>query len=271
MAHTQFSAAMANILHKTNNNSIHQEPHFAEKKKNLHRNVSKKKFTFGSKDNGVTITVKESYIDMNHVWPSAILLSEYLFSEPNIINNETILEFGTGCGLPSFLCCKLGADRVYGSDATKFPNVLKMLQEAAELNGDDTKEIFTCIGLTWGRFTKETIKLRPSIIIASDIFYDENDYEDILTNINYYFMKGCKAFYTVIQKRGTTKRIAGLLLKWKMRVEEIDILNLILNSNYLSFDDTDKLMLVKITPSVSLANRGSKKHRNESILGLMNN
>ncbi len=62
-------------------------------------------------------------------------------------------------------------------------------------------------------------------------------------------MKGCKAFCTVIQKRGTTKRIAGLLLKWKMRAEEMDIDNLILNSNYLS-----------------LTNTQTHKHRNESIM-----
>eukprot|EP01083_Nonionella_stella_P244555 851019_1 len=217
MAHTQFSAAMSSILHQTNNNSIHQEPHFAEKKKNLHRNVIKRKFTFGSQKNGITIIVKESYIDMCHVWPSGILLSEYLHANPNIVIDETILELGSGCGLPSYLCCKLGADRVFGSDATKYPNITKTLTDVAVINGEEVAEIFESIGLTWGRFTKETIKLRPSIIIASDIFYEETDYEDILTNVNYYFMKGCKAFYTVIQQRGTTKRIVGLLLKWKKK------------------------------------------------------
>eukprot|EP00483_Globobulimina_turgida_P010437 UN10458 len=207
---------------------------------------------------------------MCHVWPSAILLSEYLFSNPNIVMDETILELGTGCGLPSFLCCKLGADRVFGSDATKFPKILKSLTEMADFNGEEVSQRFDSIGLTWGRFTKETIKLRPGLIIASDVFFEEKDYEDILTNVNYYFMKGCKAFYTVIEKRGTTKRIAGLLLKWGMRSEEIDVDNLILNSGYLSFDNTDKLMMVQITPSISLTNTNSDKHKNESILGLMN-
>eukprot|EP00484_Ammonia_sp_Unknown_P009983 CAMPEP_0197058272 /NCGR_PEP_ID=MMETSP1384-20130603/105818_1 /TAXON_ID=29189 /ORGANISM="Ammonia sp." /LENGTH=272 /DNA_ID=CAMNT_0042492957 /DNA_START=21 /DNA_END=839 /DNA_ORIENTATION=- len=267
---SQFSEAMSSILHQTNNNSIHQEPYFAEKKKNLHRNVSKRKFIFGTNKNAITVIVKESFIEMNHVWPSAILMAEYLYANPNIVVSETILELGAGCGLPSFLCCKLGANQVFGSDATKYPNVLKQLTESAELNGDEVSEIFEAVGLTWGRFTKETIKLRPTLIIGTDLFYDDCDYEDILANVNYYFTKGAKAFYTVIQRRATTKRIAGLLLKWKMKCEEIDILNFILNSDYLSFDDTEKLMMVKITPSHSLSQSDDfNRQRTESIMGLM--
>eukprot|EP01084_Bolivina_argentea_P240892 404549_1 len=224
---SQFSAAMSSILHQTANNSIHQEPHFAERKKGLHRHLVKRKFKFGTPSETITITVKESFMDMNHVWPSAILLAEYLFSHPNVVANQTVLELGSGCGLPSFLCCHIGAKYVYGSDATKYPKILKQLTDTASLNGEDVEDRFESIGLTWGRFTKETIKLKPDIIIAADVFYEETDYQDILANVNYYFMKGCKAFYTVIQKRGTTKRLAGLILKWKMRVEEIDILHLV--------------------------------------------
>mmetsp|Transcript_42060 Transcript_42060/g.69292 ORF Transcript_42060/g.69292 Transcript_42060/m.69292 type:complete len:273 (+) Transcript_42060:48-866(+) len=266
-AHTQFSAAMSSILHQTKNNSIHQEPYFAEKNKNLHRNVAKRKFQFGSKQTGITITVRESYHDMNHVWPASILLAEYLYSNPNVVTAQTVLELGSGCGLPSFLCCKLGAQRVYATDATKFPHIQQQLQECAELNGEDVVQRFVSMDLTWGRFTKETIKLRPSMIIAADIFFDENDFEDILANINFYFSKGCRSFYTVLQKRGTTKRIAGMLLKWKMKCEEIDVLNLVLTSNYLAIDDTDKLMLVKFTPTLSAD--GDYKKRNKSILGLI--
>ena len=163
--------------------------------------------------------------------------------------NHVVLELGTGCGLPSFLCCKLGAERVYGSDATKFPNILRSLNEMAVHNGAEVSSRFQSIGLTWGRFTRDTIKLRPHIIIAADIFYEEGDYEDILMNVQFYFRRGCTAFYTVIQKRGTTKRIAGLLSKLKKRVKEIEVMHLILSSNHLSLDDTDKLMLVEITPS----------------------
>ena len=39
--------------------------------------------------------------------------------------------------------------------------------------------------LTWGRFSRETISLRPNVMIGSDIFYDENDFEQILCNMQY--------------------------------------------------------------------------------------
>jgi len=121
--------------------------------------------------------------------------------------------------------------------------------------------------LTWGRFSKETIKLRPNIIIAADIFFDENDFEDILCTIQYYFQHGCQSFYTVLQRRGTARTLGGMLLKWKMKCEQLDIEHLIMNSDYLAIDDCDKLMLVKIT-SVQTSN-DNKFHRNESVMTLL--
>lgn len=241
---SQFANSLASILNSTENEFTRSTSIKDDRKS--HRNRDKKKFRFGSSSDGHTVVVKESFIDELHVWPASILLAEYLYSKPSLVLNHIVLELGTGCGLPSLLCCKLGATKVYGSDATKFPNILKSLTEMASYNGVSAQ--FQSVGLTWGRFTKETIKLQPEIVIAADIFYEEEDYEDILMNVEFYFRKGCTAFYTVIHQRGTTKRIAGLLAKLKMRVKEIEVTNLILSSNHLSLDNTDKLMLVEITP-----------------------
>lgn len=233
------------------------------------KSIKSRKFQFGNKENGVCIAVKESFAEVySHVWPSSILLSEYLWSNSNIIVDEDVLELGSGCGLPSLLACKMGANSVIATDAVKHADIIRNLKLMAELNGEEVVEKFSTLGLTWGRFTKESIALRPSIIIASDIFFDEMDFEDILSNIQYYFNHGCKDFYSVIQKRGTTRYLGELLVKWRMKCEEIDLENIILNSDYLSLEDAEKLILVKITPLFT-GTRDTENHRMESVMGLM--
>ena len=121
--------------------------------------------------------------------------------------------------------------------------------------------------LVWGRFTSESISLRPNIVIAADIFYNENDFEDILANVQYYFNHSCDAFYAVVQKRGTSRTLGTLLLKWKMKVEEIDILHTIMGSDYLNIEESEKMILVKITSAKH--NKKSTHHRTQSVMGLL--
>ena len=123
------------------------------------------------------------------------------------------------------------------------------------------------LNLVWGRFTNDTIKLRPNIIISADIFYNENDFEDILANVQYYFSHGCNSFYSVVQKRGTSRTLGTLLLKWKMKVEEIDILHTVMGSDYLSLEESEKMILVKITSAKST--KKSTHHRTQSVMGLL--
>ena len=170
----------------------------------MSKKPTKRTFQFGTKTKGVTITIKESFSKdfVCHVWPSAILLSEYLWDNPSIIVKKRILEIGSGCGLPSLLSAKLGCDKVVITDATKFDKILKLIEKEIELNDDDIKSKCSVQGLTWGRFTKQNIKLSPHVIIATDIFYDDNDFENIICTLHFYFNNGCEVFYAVLQHRG---------------------------------------------------------------------
>ena len=125
---SQFSNAMSSILHQTVNLSVH-EPLFLHQRKNSGSNNNRRKFRFGagSKD-AISITVREyshDHLHANKVRASVILLSEYLHSHQNLVTNQKVLELGAGCGLLSFLCCRLGATHVFASDSTKWPKVLQ--------------------------------------------------------------------------------------------------------------------------------------------------
>ena len=59
-----------------------------------------------------------------------------------------------------------------------YSNILKTLQEGAEIHDSVVKEIFTAIGLARGRFTKETIKfqqINQTINRFKQIIINHND------------------------------------------------------------------------------------------------
>merc|ERR1719206_115128 len=129
---SQFRDAMSSILHQTSNEIVRQQNTPRNQNRASHRQQSsRRKLVFGSKESTVSITVKELYLDMCWVWPCGLLLAEYLFANPNIVTHQTVLEMGAGCGLPSFMCCKLGAQRVYASDAAKLTGTLHSMTEMA--------------------------------------------------------------------------------------------------------------------------------------------
>lgn len=228
----------------------------------------KRKFCFGDKKGKAQIEIRiiELFTDYGlHVWPGGILLSEYLFNNPDICSNKTVLELGSGVGLPGLLAGKIGAKSVYLSDASRFETILKNMDREIELN--DLSGNCQSVGLTWGRFNKSSISLKPDIVIGADVFYDENDFEDILCNVQFYLNRGASAFYTVIHNRGYSRPLGSLLLKWQMNVKEIDCEHIIMNSDYLSLNESTKLMLVQITSAKQSAHTTHASMR--SVLGLI--
>jgi len=184
------------------------------------------------------------------VWPAGQLLAEYLFANPSFVAGKDVLEMGAGCGLASILCCKLGAKDVYATDAKQFERTMKSLKEMAKANG--VKGQMHVRDLTWGRYSKKTIKLKPHIILGADIFFDERHFEDILTNIRFYFRKGCEKFLCVVQSRGKsmTHRLSMYLTRHSLYAEDVDpaeVRHLVHRSHNLKIEHTRNLRIIIIT------------------------
>lgn len=108
-----------------------------------------------SEENAVTVTIVEAPLLLacggqtgNRTWAAALYLGTFLFNNGrHLIENQTILELGSGLGFVSILCGKhLRAKHVLmtdGSDA-----VMHLAQENVALNGVD--KVVKSDVLLWG-------------------------------------------------------------------------------------------------------------------------
>lgn len=83
---------------------------------------------------------------VEHVWPSAIVVSDYLCQFPELVYNKVVIELGAGAALPSLVAEKLGASLVLVTDYPE-PDVLQNINEAIRIN-KSTKIL--SMGYKWG-------------------------------------------------------------------------------------------------------------------------
>ncbi|NXY82460.1 MET23 protein, partial [Alcedo cyanopectus] len=176
-----------------------------------------------------------------YVWPCAVVLAQYVWSQRGSLPGKRVLEVGpraplappprgcrasvptslsvfqvgAGVSLPGVLAAKCGA-RVVLSDSEELPGCLRNCRRSCLLNHLPHLPV---LGLTWGRVSPELLSLAPiDIILGSDVFFDPKDFEDILTMIYFLLEKNPHAqFWTTYQVRSADWSIEALLCKWKLR------------------------------------------------------
>jgi predicted nicotinamide N-methyase len=75
------------------------------------------------------------------MWPSAVILARHLIKNPSLIQNSTVLELGSGCGLTGLVAAAIGAKSVIQTDYNDV--VLENLKANALLNTDVTCTVTT--------------------------------------------------------------------------------------------------------------------------------
>ncbi|CAG8487180.1 2004_t:CDS:2 [Acaulospora morrowiae] len=193
-----------------------------------------------------------------YVWPSAFVLSEYIWAQKDLFRDKTILEIGAGTSLPGFLCASLSPEtHVILTDRPDVPQILENIREGARLNGlmssaenrkaeeDDDKPLRQNVwvrGLKWGEIffqcdddrEEGLLKLLRDIeqsgkqldwILGSDTFYDPKDFEDIIVTIAYILTHHSPnaKFITSYQERSSKRSIQYLLDKWKLESRQISL------------------------------------------------
>ncbi|RWS04255.1 methyltransferase-like protein 23 isoform X1 [Dinothrombium tinctorium] len=174
------------------------------------------------------------------MWPCAPVLARFIFLQRQLFKDKNILELGAGTALPGIVAAKIGAN-VTLTDTHKNPDCIDLCKRNLTLNGlrfnDESENCVKVMHLTWGLFTKEVMELKPfDFIIASDCFYDINDFEDILATISFFIEKSVdrKAiFFTTYEERNADWNIQCLLKKWNLKCEYIE-------ENEDSDSDSDK-------------------------------
>jgi nicotinamide N-methyltransferase len=70
---------------------------------------------------------------VDHVWPGALVISDFLNAHPDYCFEKSVLELGAGAALPSLVAAKLGAAVIVASDYPE-PTILKHIMELSKLN-----------------------------------------------------------------------------------------------------------------------------------------
>lgn len=88
--------------------------------------------------------VNRLYVE--HVWPSSIVLSDYLCDNPQLVKGKVVVELGAGAALPSIVADKLGARITLVTD---FPDrdILENIDDVLRINKCQSA---VSVGHKWG-------------------------------------------------------------------------------------------------------------------------
>ncbi|KAI9485090.1 putative methyltransferase-domain-containing protein [Zychaea mexicana] len=197
-----------------------------------------KRVAFNDYDNNNHCTIYvEEVLDAAYgcyIWPSALVLSDYVWYHRDAFAYSTILEIGAGTSLPSLVLAKASQSvRLVLSD---IPSILPVVRGCLPLNGlHESAEALWVRELLWGQLgcTNSVDQLVKDIehnwntsidyILGSDTFYDPADFENLLVTVSFIIHRHnpkCK-FITAYQERSAKRSIQYLLDKWGLQCSSI--------------------------------------------------
>uniref|UniRef100_F1MQ97 Histone-arginine methyltransferase METTL23 n=7 Tax=Bos TaxID=9903 RepID=F1MQ97_BOVIN len=156
-----------------------------------------------------------------YVWPCAVVLAQYLWFHRGSLPGKAVLEIGAGVSLPGIVAAKCGAE-VTLSDSSELPHCLAICRESCQMNNLPQVHV---VGLTWGHVSRDLLALPPQdIILASDVFFEPEDFEDILTTVYFLMQKNPKVkLWSTYQVRSADWSLEALLYKWDMKCVHIPL------------------------------------------------
>ncbi|KAM9394148.1 histone-arginine methyltransferase METTL23 [Pholidichthys leucotaenia] len=156
-----------------------------------------------------------------YVWPCAVVLAQYLWTHREELRGKTVLELGAGVSLPGMVAARCGAEVILSDSADK-PLCLDNCKRSCEANGLRDVEV---MGLTWGELSPDLVLLpKLDIILGSDVFYEPEDFEDVLVTVAFLLRKNPEGqFWTTYQVRSADWSIEVLLHKWKLNCVDIQL------------------------------------------------
>ncbi|XP_061920040.1 histone-arginine methyltransferase METTL23-like [Entelurus aequoreus] len=134
-----------------------------------------------------------------YVWPSAVVLAQYVWSRRLDLKEQTVLELGAGVSLPGVVAAKCGAKIILSDDAN---TLLWQHTCRRSCDANNLHEVLT-LPLTWGDISAHLALLAPlHLILGSDVFYEPADFEDILVTVVFLLQKNPTAeFWMTYQER----------------------------------------------------------------------
>ncbi|EHA99398.1 hypothetical protein GW7_06412, partial [Heterocephalus glaber] len=130
-------------------------------------------------------------------------------------------QIGAGVSLPGILAAKCGAEVIL-SDSSELPHCLEICRQSCQMNNLPQVDV---VGLTWGHLSQDLLALPPQdIILASDVFFEPEDFEDILSTVYFLMQKNPNVqLWSTYQVRSADWSLEALLYKWDMNCVHIPL------------------------------------------------
>ena len=129
----------------------------------------------------ITIDPDTAFPFWARIWSSSLALTSFLQKEPHWIASKHVLEIGAGIGLPSFSICREAQSLVI-SDYSR-EAVALMEKNIQSLGLSNAKAMY----LDWNDFPPD---LSANTVLFSDINYDPEQFEALLSLIKHLLVKG---------------------------------------------------------------------------------
>ncbi|XP_076381080.1 methyltransferase-like protein 22 isoform X2 [Megalopta genalis] len=203
-------------------------------------------------------TTKLQHVGLQ-VWRGALLLADYILSNPDLFKDKTVLELGAGVGLTSIVASFL-AKEVICTDID-VEGILKLIRRNFLRNSAYVKSKFYVneldfLNSTWPTFYKERLN-EATIILAADVIYDESITEGFVRTLKTLLSSEIpKTIYIALEKRyvftaanmDTTAPMYEEFLKhieteeqnWRIEYIKIDF------PKYFKYDRLKQMILMKI-------------------------
>ncbi|XP_031830769.1 methyltransferase-like protein 22 isoform X2 [Nomia melanderi] len=198
------------------------------------------------------------------VWRGALLLADYILSNPDLFKDKIVLELGAGVGLTSIVASFL-AKEIICTDVD-LEGILKLihrnfLRNSAYIKSKVSIKELNFLNLTWPTFYEKRIN-EATIILAADVIYDENITEGFVQTLKKLLTSEIqKVVYIALEKRyvfttvnmDTTAPMYEEFLKcieaqkenWHIEYIKIDF------PRYFKYDRLKQMVLMKIQNKLS--------------------
>ncbi|KAI1278077.1 Methyltransferase-like protein 23 [Halotydeus destructor] len=160
------------------------------------------------------------------IWPSAAVLAQYIWRERSNFKDKVILELGSGTALCGLVAAKVGSPKVILTDLFMHSKSMDVCRKNITQNGLNSSRV-QLQKLCWGDLDDLIDLPELDYIIASDCFYDEKDYENILVTISFLLRHKCPpggSFLTTVQARDAFElKIWCSMHKWGLKAAKIPL------------------------------------------------
>ncbi|KAK9129408.1 hypothetical protein Sjap_009895 [Stephania japonica] len=151
------------------------------------------------------------------VWPSSVVLAEYVWQHRSRFSGASIVELGAGTCLPGLVAAELGSDVTLTDNSSRL-EVLENMRRVCDINQLNCK----VMGLTWGEWDEPMFSLKPNIILGADVLYDTKDFGDLFATVTFLLKRSPgSVFITTYHNRSGHHLIEYLMVKWRLKCTKL--------------------------------------------------